>query len=200
MNILSRGLLALASLLLIGVFFAPLWKITLEAPQYPEGLGMMIWVNNITGEKPHDLYNINLLNHYIGMKYIEPDKIPELKIMPFIFGFFIVFGLFGAIAGKRWVLRVWVLLFVIFGVVGIADFYRWEYDYGHNLDPNAPLKIPGLAYQPPLIGCKTLLNMHACSWPDVGTYIAAASLILGILALAISKLGAETSSYQVAQT
>ncbi len=198
MNILSRGLLALASLLLIGVFFVPLWKITLEAPQYPEGLGMLIWVNDITGEKPHDLYNINLLNHYIGMKFIEPEKIPELKIMPFVFGFFILFGLFGAITGSRKVLTAWVVLFIVFGVLGILDFYRWEYDYGHNLNPNAPLKIPGLAYQPPLIGCKTLLNMHACSWPDLGTYIALASLVLGVLAFLVSKL-TPAPSYRAAE-
>ncbi len=188
MNVFSRGLLALASLLLVGVFFVPLWKITLQAPQYPEGLGMLIWVNNITGEKPHDLYNINLLNHYIGMARIEPDKVPELKVMPFIFGFLILLGLLGAFIGKRWVLKLWTSLFVVFGVIGIADFWWWEYRYGHNLNPNAPIRIPGLAYQPPLIGCKTLLNMHACSWPDVGTYIALASLILGILALAIGRL------------
>ncbi|EDP74728.1 hypothetical protein [Hydrogenivirga sp. 128-5-R1-1] len=200
MNLISRGLLALASLLLIGVFFVPLWKITLTAPQYPEGLGMLIWVNDITGEKPHDLYNINLLNHYIGMKYIEPEKIPELKVMPIIFGFMVILGLIGAVTGKRKILKVWVLLFVVFGVLGIIDFYRWEYDYGHNLDPNAPLKIPGLAYQPPLIGCKTLLNMQACSWPDTGAYIAVVSLVLGVLALVVSRLGERTTSYEAVQT
>ncbi len=189
MNVLARGLLALASFLLIGVYFFPLWKIKLHAPQYPEGLGMLIWVNNITGEKPHDLRNINLLNHYIGMRPIEPEKVPELKIMPFIFAFFIILGLLGAVTGKKKILKAWVILFIIFGIVGIADFYRWEYEYGHNLDPNAPLKVPGMAYQPPLIGCKTLLNMKACSFPDTGTYIAAGSLILGILAWGVSSLG-----------
>jgi len=188
MNPISRGLLALASLLLIGVYFTPLWKITLTAPQYPEGLGMYIWVNTITGEKPHDLYNINLLNHYIGMAPIKPEEIIELKIMPFIFGFFILLGLLGAVTGKRKILKLWVILFIIFGIVGIADFWWWEYKYGHNLDPNAPIKIPGMAYQPPLIGCKTLLNMKACSYPYIGSFIAAASLILGMLALAIEYL------------
>ncbi len=70
MNPISRGLEALASLLLVGVFFFPLWKISLVAPQYPEGLSMYIWVNDIKGGTEHDLYNINLLNHYIGMKPI----------------------------------------------------------------------------------------------------------------------------------
>jgi len=201
MNPLSRLLLALASLLLIGVYFTPLWRITLTAPQYPEGLGMLIYVNTIKGEKPHDLYNINLLNHYIGMAPIEPDKIPELKILPFVFAFFILLGLLGAVTGKRRILKVWVVLFVIFGIVGIADFWWWEYRYGHNLDPNAPLKIPGLAYQPPLIGCKTLLNMKACSYPDKGAYIAAGSLGLGILALLIDALARRRKeSYGVAGT
>ncbi len=200
MNAISRGLLALAALLLLGVFFKPLWKITLEAPQYPEGLGMLIWVNDITGENPHDLYNINLLNHYIGMKYIEPEKIPELKVMPFVFGFFVLLGLAGAATGSRKLLLLWVGLFVVFGILGLLDFYRWEYDYGHNLDPNAPLKIPGLAYQPPLIGCKTLLNMKACSFPAEGTYIALASLILGLAALMLSSLGGHKTEFTEAKT
>ncbi len=198
MNLISRGLLALASLILIGVFFVPLWKITLTAPQYPEGLGMLIWVNNITGEKPHDLYNINLLNHYIGMALIEPEKVPELKIMPVVFVFFILFGLFGAITGKKWVLKTWVILFIVFGLIGIADFWWWEYKYGHNLDPNAPIRIPGLAYQPPLIGCKTLLNMKACSWPVIGTYIALLSLLMGIIAFIVDKFSSQPS-YRTAE-
>jgi len=197
--VISRGLLALASLILIGVFFVPLWKITLQAPQYPEGLGMLIWVNDITGEKPHDLYNINLLNHYIGMAPIEPEKVPELKIMPVVFGFFILFGLIGAVTGKRWILTAWVVLFVIFGILEIADFWWWEYKYGHNLDPNAPLKIPGLAYQPPLIGCKTLLNMKACSWPTIGTYIALVSLVLGVIAFLADKLLSQTTSVRTVE-
>ncbi len=187
MSWISRGLIALASLILIGVFFVPLWKITLIAPQYPEGLRMFIWVNNITGGNPHDLYNINLLNHYIGMKKIVPEEILELKVMPFIFGFFIILGFITAITGSKKLLYAWVILFVIVGILGIADFYRWEYDYGHNLDPHAPIKIPGVAYQPPLIGCKKLLNMKACSFPDKGVYIAVASAFLGIIAAVIEK-------------
>ncbi len=197
MNILSRGLLALASLLLILTYFLPLWRIELVAPQYPEGLRMFIWVNRITGGTEFDLYNINLLNHYIGMKPIEPEAIPELKIMPFIIGFLIAFGLLSAILGKRVLLYAWVITFVLLGVAGLADFYKWEYDYGHNLDPNAPIKIPGLAYQPPLIGTKQLLNMLASSFPDVGGYIAVVSLFLGFLAIAIDLRFSEAGKAEV---
>jgi copper chaperone NosL len=185
MNVFSRGLLALASLLLVLTYFFPFWRIQLIAPQYPEGLRMYIWVNKITGGTEFDLYNINLLNHYIGMKTIEPHSIPELKVLPFIVGFLIAFGLLSVALGKRGLLYAWVLSFLSLALLGLADFYKWEYDYGHNLDPNAPIKIPGLAYQPPLIGTKQLLNMTASSFPDIGGYIAVISLLLGFLAMVL---------------
>ncbi len=197
MSIFSRGLLALASLLLVLTYFFPLWRIQLIAPQYPEGLRMFIWVNRITGGTEFDLYNINLLNHYIGMKHIDPNAIPELKVLPFIMAFLIAFGLISALLGKRGLLYAWVGTFVILALVGLADFYKWEYDYGHNLDPSAPIKIPGLAYQPPLIGTKQLLNMTASSFPDIGGYIAIASLLLGIAAVALEIKLSKTAKMEV---
>jgi copper chaperone NosL len=63
----------------------------------------------------------------------------------------------------------WLALFVLVAIAGLADFYRWGYDYGHNLDlEHASIKIPGMAYQPPLIGRKQLLNITASSWPALG--------------------------------
>ncbi|SNZ16662.1 hypothetical protein [Hydrogenobacter hydrogenophilus] len=197
MSMISRGLLALASLLLVLTYFFPLWRIQLVAPQYPEGLRMYIWVNKITGGTEFDLYNINLLNHYIGMKPIDPNAIPELKILPFVIGFLIAFGIVSSIAGKRLLLYAWVITFVVLAIIGFADFYKWEYDYGHNLDPNAPIKIPGLAYQPPIIGTKQLLNMTASSFPDVGGYIAVASLLLGILAVVLELRFSRFASVEV---
>jgi copper chaperone NosL len=51
------------------------------------------------------------------------------------------------------------------------DFWRWEYNYGHNLNPDAAIIVPGMAYQPPLIGYKQLLNFGAYSMPDIGGWI-----------------------------
>ncbi|SMO48275.1 hypothetical protein SAMN06265218_103228 [Fodinibius sediminis] len=168
--------MAVASLILILVYFFPIWSISMEAPQYPEGMGMNISVNNIEGKEPQHLQNINGLNHYIGMKEITPESIPELKIMPYIFGFLIVSGLGIALWGNRtWVL-IWLGLFVLFAIGGLVDFYLWGYDYGHNLDPNAPIKVPGMTYQPPLIGSKQLLNINATSLPHIGFYIALVSM------------------------
>ncbi len=183
----SKIIIIFASLLLILSFFFPIWYIDLEAPQYPEGIGLEIWLNKITGQKPHDLNNINGLNHYIGMKTIVPDAIPELKIMPFIIIFLIVFGLISGISGKRSLVYIWIILFIVIAAVGMYDFYLWEYDYGHNLNPHAAIKIPGMAYQPPLIGSKMLLNFNAISMPHIGSWILVSVVILAIVALFIDK-------------
>ncbi|ARA93778.1 hypothetical protein AWN76_011780 [Rhodothermaceae bacterium RA] len=184
----SRILLALASLALLAVYVLPLWHITLDAPQYPEGLGMYIEVNTIRGQNPGNLESINGLNHYIGMRPIVPDSIPELKILPWVFGFLIGFGLLGAALGKRWMLTAWVVLFALVMIVSLADFYRWGYDYGHNLDEaTAIIKVPGMTYQPPVIGTKQMLNITASSWPALGGWIAFGAFLIGLVALVLER-------------
>jgi copper chaperone NosL len=179
----SRILVTVASLALLLIYAFPLWSISLEAPQYPEGLGMKIWVNTITGENPHDLRNINNLNHYIGMKTIEPDSIKELAIMPWVVGFLVLSGLVVAAAGKPWLLYGWFGLFAVLAVAGLVDFWLWQYDYGHDLSPDAAIKIPGMSYQPPLIGSKSILNFRAHSWPAPGGWAAFGAGFLGGLAV-----------------
>ncbi|MEO0202507.1 MAG: nitrous oxide reductase accessory protein NosL [candidate division WOR-3 bacterium] len=181
-NLISRGLLALSSILLISIFFFPLWKIQLIAPQYPEGLTLYIWINKITGKTDFDLYNINLLNHYVGMKPV-PSSIPEQKIMPIIGGILIIFGMFSSIFNKRILLYIYSLMLIICAILGLGDFYRWEYEYGHNLDPDAPIKMD--PFQPPLIGTKQLLNFTVSSFPHTAGYLAIISVILSFIAIII---------------
>jgi hypothetical protein len=182
--LLSRGTrlgLAIAALLLGVALFRPLWHIGLIAPQYPEGIGLYIWADQITGQKEHDLQSINGLNHYIGMKSIVPESIPELRLMPPALGGLILLGLIAAAAGRRRGLYGWTALLLLLALAGLADFWRWGYDYGHNLDPTAAIKVPGLSYQPPLIGSKQLLNFFATSWPASGGWA-----IVGALTLAMA--------------
>ena len=182
----GRVLIGLAALILIPMYFVPLWTVSLSAPQYPEGLGMRIGLDAITGIKPNDLDNINTLNHYIGMKRIEPDAIPELRFMPAIVGGLIALGVAAAAAGRRRLTMLWVGAFAVLALVGLVDFYRWEYDYGHNLDlENAIIKVPGMSYQPPLIGTKQLLNFRATSLPATGAILAFVSMGLGVAALVV---------------
>ena len=117
----SRIALLVASLALGLVFVLPIWRITLEAPQYPEGLGMVIRINTIEGVKKHDLGNINNLNHYIGMKRIVPEAIPELRIMPYVVGALMILGLLAAALGRRKGLYAWTFLFMTVAVVGMAS-------------------------------------------------------------------------------
>ena len=181
---ISRLLVLAAASLLLGVFAFPLWNVRLTAPQYPEGLGMHIRINNVEGATVNDLDNINNLNHYIGMKRIEADAIPELVVMPWIVAALIGTGLVAAALGRRRVLYAWTVGFLVVAIAGLVDFWRWEYDYGHNLDfEHAVLKIPGMSYQPPLIGTKQLLNFRAGSWPAAGGILAMLALVLALAAV-----------------
>ena len=186
----------LAGVLLLGlVYVLPLWKITLEAPQYPEGLGMYIRINTVEGVEANNLNQINNLNHYIGMKPIHPDTIPELKIMPWVVLSLIILGLLVVWHWKRSLLISWLVLFTLVAAVGLVDFYKWEYDYGHNLDmKNAIIKIPDMNYQPPLIGSKQLLNFKAHSYPAAGGIIIFLSFGLAVVALVMEMQAAKSGS------
>lgn len=140
---------------------------------------MKIWIHDITG----DVKIISALNHYIGMRHIEVSMFPEFQYMTFIVAFIIAFGLLTALINKRAILWIYALLIIGAGVGALVDFYLWGYDYGHNLDPTAPIVVPGMSYQPPLIGTKQLLNFTAFSGPDVGGWIFLAAGLLAIGAL-----------------
>lgn len=176
---ISRLTIAIASILMVSAYFVPLWQILMWAPQYPEGLEMDIWINTISG----DVKVISALNHYIGMKHIEVEMFPEFQYMIYIVGGLIGFGLLTAISNRRMMLWIFCGLLIATGVAALVDFWLWGYDYGHNLDPTAAINIPGMTYQPPLIGTKQLLNFTAYSGPDIGgwIFVCAALLVIGAL-------------------
>lgn len=171
-----RVTLFICSILLIAVLFKPIWKIELSAPQYPEGLMMQISANGLGG----DVAIINGLNHYIGMKTLHNEDFIEFKILPYLIIGFSLFFFIVAVLKNRKLMYILLALFILFGTVAMIDFWKWEYDYGHNLDPNAAIIVPGMAYQPPLIGYKQLLNFGAYSIPDMGGWL---FIIVGVLLL-----------------
>lgn len=167
----------MAVVFLISLFLFPMWKIILYAPQYPDGVEMHIWINKISGNSPGTLQNVNILNHYVGMKYIEPDAIPELKYFQYVILFLMALGIGVAIIDNRWLYLSWTLLFALLCTAGLYDFYLWEYDYGHNLSDTAPIKIPGASFQPPLFGKKIILNFIAVSIPHIAGYFVGLSML-----------------------
>ena len=166
-GVISKGLLVLAGILLVVSLFNPIWRIELDAPQYPEGLALTIHANKIGGE----VEIINGLNHYIGMKTLHADEFIEFTVLPYIISGYALACLLVVFIKKRKALYILFGAFVLFGIIAMIDFWRWEYNYGHNLDPSAAIIVPGMAYQPPLIGFKQLLNFGAYSIPDIGGWL-----------------------------
>lgn len=167
MKPVSRWIVLACAICMIGSLIFPFWKITLFAPQYPEGVEMFIYSYGVKGEV--DI--INGLNHYIGMQFIHNEDFPEFLFLPYWLGFLVLFGFVVFFVNKIKWLYAWLSMLIVTGIVGMADFWRWEYNYGHNLDPSAPIRIPGMTYQPPLIGYKQLLNFVAGSFPGLGGYM-----------------------------
>lgn len=178
--------MVIGSLLLLLLFVYPLWSITLGAPQYPEPLGMDIWIDQIVGSHENDIQNINLMNHYVGMDKI-PEHMPEFDIFPIVIISMSVLGVIIGIVGKPWMFLTWFIAMSLLGVAGMYDFYLWEYEYGHSLDPKAAIKFMDengeiMAYQPPLFGTKLILNFTATSLPLSGAYYMFTGMILTLIA------------------
>lgn len=187
----SKITMLVGVILPLALFIFPLWNITLEAPQYPIPLGMDIYINDFADANPHDIKNINLMNHYVGMKYI-PESIPEFKIFPIVILTMVFIGLIiGFKANYKWYL-VWFIVMCLLGAAGMYDFYLWEHDYGHNLDPKAIMKFTNpdgtvMGFQPPLFGSKDILNFRANSYPQLGAYFLAVGMGLSFLAFFMGK-------------
>lgn len=179
-SLISKIGLAIMALFFIGSLFVPLWQIELEAPQYPEGLVLKMHAHKIAG----DVEIINGLNHYIGMATLHTENFIEFKIVPYIIGLFAAFAIILIFLNNRKGLLGFMVALLSFVVIAGVDFYRWNYAYGHNLDPNAAIKVPGMAYQPPVLGYKKLLNFGAYSIPDIGGWLLiTAGIILTILVI-----------------
>jgi copper chaperone NosL len=166
---------AIAAVLLLVSLWVPIWRIELMAPQYPGGLLLKIGATGLSG----DVDVVNGLNHYIGMRTLHTEDFFEFTILPYLIGAIALFGFLSVLINRKWFFFTWSVILGLFCVAALIDFYIWEYNYGHNLDPTAPIRVEGMSYQPPLIGYKKLLNFGAYSVPDIGgwLFIAAALLV-----------------------
>jgi copper chaperone NosL len=198
----SKLLIFISCIFLLTIFFVPLWYIKLDAPQYPGGLDMYIWINKITGTDEFTLQNINILNHYIGMDAIYPESFKELQIMPYIIIFFLVSGFAAILLNNKRFLLAWVVILIVGGTLGLVDFYLWQQAFGNNLDPQAPIKIPGMTYSPPFLGIKEILNIKATSFPHFGGIAYLLAILAAISAVYIeykrsARMSSKKLSYQL---
>ena len=178
LSVLGRISILAVIVFIVMLWFFPMWRIDLAAPQYPEGIFMQIWINDVKG----DVEIINGLNHYIGMKTINKADFKEFVYLPIALMIFCGLGVIVFPTRRRVLYYVWTGLFLAMAALSMYDFWKWEYDYGHNLNPNAPIKVPGMAYQPPLIGYKKMLNFEALSQPDIGGwfFILSGAILVGV--------------------
>jgi len=166
---------------LVLAFGEPLWKISLHAPQYPNGLWMDVYMHKVEGgNNGQHIKEINTLNHYIGMHKIDRGELSDLDWIPFAVGLLVMLALRCAAIGN---VRALVDLVVVTAYVTAFAFGRFifkMYVFGHNLDPTAPLKVK--PFTPAIFGTKQIANFTTTSMPQLG------SLLVGIFATGITVL------------
>lgn len=164
----SRIILLVMTIPLVLTFTQPLWKISMAAPQYPDGLSMEIFTHKIEGgNNGQHIKEINTLNHYIGMKSIDRAELSDLDWIPFGLGLLVVLTLRCAAIGN---VRALIDLVVLAGYIGVFAMGRFVYKlyvFGHNLDPDAPIKLE--PFTPAIFGTKQIANFSTSSYPQLGS-------------------------------
>ncbi len=165
-----RALALAAALLVVPTYFCPLWNLTMFAPQYGEGLRLDIYSYKLEGGNAgQDLKEINLLNHYIGMRDLALDDFTEFKWMPFVLGALALVFLRAAVVGRVLDLVDSLVIFGYFGLFSLWSFAYKMYRYGHDLAPGAPVKVD--PFTPPLFGGQQLANFEVYSYPQAGSWV-----------------------------
>lgn len=181
----TRILFLSGVIILGGLFVFPVWKISLTVPQYPKEIFIRIWISKIENGSKKAIEIMNVLNHNIGMKEIDPGTIPELRYFPWILAILILSGLVVGFAKSRSIRILYLSVTLILLTGALYDFYLWEYDYGHDLSPDAPIQFEEGSFQPPLIGRKNISNFMVSSMPLTGVAFPMVSLV--VMSLAILK-------------
>jgi hypothetical protein len=172
-----RALLVAAALVVVLANLLPLWNLTMFAPQYPDGLRLDIYSFRLEGgNNGQDVKEINLLNHYIGMKDLTAEDFTQFRWLPFALGILALLFLRAAVHGRVGQLLDVTILFVYFGLYSLWSFGYTLYRYGYDLSPQAAVKVP--PFMPPVLGHAKLANFDVYSFPKPGTY---AMLLVAVL-------------------
>ncbi len=165
-----------ASVLLFAAsFFRPWWSFKLYAPQYPQGLNLEISLTGMGG----DVHEIDLLNHYIGMKHLATAAQVERHLAGYgVAAIGIVTLAALLVAGKKLNRLVFVPA-LAFPVVFLMDSFYWLYSYGHGLDPKAPLHIA--PFTPEMFGNGKIGQFETFASPSLGFWLAVAGVAIVVI-------------------
>ena len=188
LSAISR-LLLLAGAVLLGISATmPWWGLDLKAPQYPEGLAIIVYPSKLAGQ----IDILNNLNHYIGMAEISEAGFPELQYIPYIIYGIAALAALAAILGYKKLAYTVCLLLVVGGALGMYDMYHWLHTFGTELSADAPIKVP--PFVPPVVGQNQLANFTTYSSFRTGFYFLVLSAIGVFLGTWGGKLWAKKSA------
>jgi copper chaperone NosL len=177
LSIVSSILIILAAMLIFSSLLFPWWKMEFWAPQYPEGLDIIVFPDKLEG----DIENINALNHYIGMKNFSEENFPELQYLKFLIAGLAVLVLSAAFIRKKAYLSIVLGLFAVGSALGVWDLKRWLKDFGTNLDPMAPIDMA--PFVPPMFGENIVANFTTYSSLQTGSFLVVAAFTLLLIPL-----------------
>jgi hypothetical protein len=177
LSVVSSLCLACSAVLIGLSLIFPWWRLLLYAPQYPEGLNIIVFPNKLEGQ----LDIINGLNHYIGMSNFSEESFPELAYLSYLIGGLAVLTLLVALLRKRLYLYVLIALFAVGGLLGVYDLYHWLHTFGTDLSPQAPIKIK--PFVPPVVGQNHFANFTTYSYLGKGAYLIVVSFLLTLIPL-----------------
>jgi hypothetical protein len=163
-----------AALLLISIFL-PYWQLTLNAPQYPQGLDVIAYLNRLDG----DVGEIDGLNHYIGMRPLNEAAQFERSIS-IIAVVALVLLILGAVFVHNWWAALLTLPALFFPAIFLIDLQFWMANFGQNLDPTAPLSSSVKPFVPPVLFEGNIAQFSTWAEPAIGMWLAfvASALIL----------------------
>ena len=180
-----RGLLLVAVLLLVPTYVSPLWQLTMYAPQYQSGLRLDIYSYKLEGgNKGQDVKEINILNHYIGMRDLAAEDFTEFKWLPFVIGAIGLLVLRAVVFGTVGHALDVTMLFVYFSLFSLWSFAYKLWSYGHNLAHDAAVKVQ--PFMPPVFGGQQIANFEVYSYPQLGSYALGGAGLALLLALFLS--------------
>ncbi len=181
----GRVLVLIAALLLPLSFQTPLWHMDFWAQQYPEGLRLFIYSHALVGgNQGNDLREINVLNHYIGMKELREEDFNELKWIPLVVGLITVLALRSVVVGTMGSVLDLVVISGYFALFSLWSFWYKLRAYGYDLDPRAAVTVK--PFTPPVFGHKMVGQFEVWSYPSPGTWIMAAFGLLLVAGLVVS--------------
>ncbi|MCP4422748.1 MAG: cytochrome C [Chloroflexi bacterium] len=176
--LLPTLLFGIAAILIIISIPLPYWEMELSAPQYPKGLHITAYVNELTG----DLFELNGLNHYIGMRPLEEAAQLEKSLSRMAIGALGILTLFSIFIHSRWVVLL-ALPAISMPILFLVDLQWWMAKFGTDLDPKAPLSSTIDPFIPNVLGSGKIAQFETLALPGTGLYLAILASILVIVGL-----------------